>query len=183
MLWIRKHKNLARVAALIALLVAIAGPWFYSADGAPPAEWCRAPNFLMENGRCMGLVSGATVLTFMALAFVSVIAGLATGATAFPDRAREFLAVILFVASICLVLLPFLSTLFLIRRGESFHLRVFHVIAWGFAAILSSLPVILDSALRSGRFWGIWLCIGLAVTMLVLEILALGADTHRVAKP
>jgi hypothetical protein len=181
--WIRKHKNIGRVAALIALLVAIMGPWLYSADGAPPAEWCRAPNFLLENERCVGLVSGATVLTFIGWAFVSVIAALASGATFFPDRAREFLAVFLFVASVCLIALPFLSTLFLIRRGDSIRLRVFHVVAWGFAAILGLLPVILDSALRSGRFWGIWLYIGLAISMLTLEILALATNFRRASKP
>jgi hypothetical protein len=168
---------------LMALLVAIMGPWFYSADGAPPAEWCRAPNFLLENGRCVGLVSGTTVLTFMTWAFVALGAELVTGAPVFPERAREFLAVFLFVVSICLLILPFLSTLFLIRRGDSIRLRVFHVIAWGFAATLSLLPVILDSVLRSGRFWGIWLYIASAVSMLMLEILALATDVRHVSQP
>jgi len=44
MSWINEHKNVGRVAVLMLLLVAIMGPWTYSSDGVPPAEWCRAPN-------------------------------------------------------------------------------------------------------------------------------------------
>ena len=71
--WINEHKNVGRVVVLILLLVAIMGPWTYSSDGAPPAEWCRAPNILLENGRCVRLVSGLEVLTVIVGAFLSMI--------------------------------------------------------------------------------------------------------------
>jgi hypothetical protein len=47
--------------------------------------------------------------------------------------------------------------------------------AWGLAAGLSLLLAVSESVLRSGRFWGIWLYIGLAVSTLILEVLALAA--------
>ena len=37
MSWINEHKNVGRVAVLMLLLVAIMGPWTYTADGVPPA--------------------------------------------------------------------------------------------------------------------------------------------------
>jgi len=57
--WINEHKNVGRVAVLVLLLLATIGPWTYTADGAPPAEWCRAPNILLENDRCVRLMSAA----------------------------------------------------------------------------------------------------------------------------
>jgi len=57
--WINEHKSVGRVAVLMLLLVAMMGPWTYTADGVPLAEWCRDPNILLENGRCVRLMSGA----------------------------------------------------------------------------------------------------------------------------
>ena len=161
------------------LLLAIMGPWTYTADGAPPAAWCRAPNILLENERCVRLVSGATVLTFMTGAFLSMSVGLVTGATVLPDRAGEFLRVSLFMMLLFLLVLPFFSTLLLIRGGDSRRLRVFHVMAWGLAAVLSLLPAVFESVLRSGQRWGNWLYIGVAASMLALEMFALVVGSRR----
>jgi hypothetical protein len=175
MSWINEHKNVGRVTVLVLLLVAMMGPWTYTADGVPPAEWCRDPNILLENGRCVRLVSGATVLTFIPRAFLWMSVGLVTGATAFADRAREFLGVFLFTMRLFLLVLPFLTTLLLVRGRDSRRLRAFHLMAWGLAAVLSLLPLVSESVLRSGRFWGIWLYTGLAASTLILEVLALAA--------
>ena len=40
--WFVRRQNIWRVAILVLLLAAILGPWTYSADGLPPAEWCLA---------------------------------------------------------------------------------------------------------------------------------------------
>ncbi len=162
---------------LMLLLVAIMGPWTYTSDGVPPAEWCRAPLILLENDRCVRLVSGATVLTFMAGAFLSMSVGLVTGATVLPDRAREFIGVFLFVMLLFLLVLPFFSTLLLIWGRDSRRLRVFHLMAWGLAAVLGLLLALLavsGSGLYS-ELWGIWLYSGLAASTLTLEVLALVA--------
>jgi len=177
MSWINEHKNVGRVAVLMLLLVAIMGPWTYSSDGVPPAAWCRDPNILLENGRCVRLVSGATALTFMPGAFLSMSVGLVTGTTVLPDRSREFLGVFLFMVGIFLLVLPFFTTLLLIWGRDSQRLRVFHLMAWGLAAVLSLLPAVAEAepGLRSGRLWGIWLYIGLAASALILEVLTLAA--------
>ena len=178
MSWIDEHMNVGRVAVLVLLLVAMMGPWTYSSDGVPPAPWCRAPNILLENGRCVRLVSGATVLTFMAGAFLSMSVGLVTGATVLADRAREFLGVFRFTTYLFLLLLPFFSTLLLIWGRDSRRWRVFHLLAWGLAAVSSLLPVVFESALRSGQFWGIWLYVGLAASTLTLEMFALATGSR-----
>jgi len=175
MSWINDYKNVGRMIALMLLPVAIMGPWIYQADGAPPAAWCHDPFILLENGRCVGPVSGATVLTFMAGAFLSMSVGLVTGTTVLPDRTREFLGVSLFTMFLFLLMLPFLTTLLLIRGRDSRRWRAFHLMAWGLAAVLSLLPVAFDPVLRSGRFWGLWLYAGLAASALMLEVLALVA--------
>ncbi|TEU19425.1 MAG: hypothetical protein E3J21_03745 [Anaerolineales bacterium] len=175
MSWINEHKSVGRVAVLMLLLVAIMGPWTYSADGAPPAEWCHDPFILLENGRCVGLMSGATILTFMARAFLSMSVGLVTGVTVFADRAGEFLREFLFTMVLFPLVLPFFSTLLLIRGGDPRRRRVFHLTAWGLAA-LSALPLLMSaSELPPGQLWGIWLYIGLAASALTLESLALVA--------
>ena len=176
MSWINEHKNVGRVAVLALLLAAIMSPWTYTSDGVPPAAWCRDPNILLENGRCVRLVSGATVLTFMTSAFLSMSVGLVTGATVLPDRAREFFGVFLFTVGIFLLVLPFFSTLLLIRGRDSRCLRVFHLMAWGLA-VLSILPLLImfmsASVMPPGQIWGIWLYFGLAASALILEGLAL----------
>jgi hypothetical protein len=175
--WINEHKNVGRVAVLILLLVAIMGPWTYSSDGTPPAEWCRAPNILLENGRCVRLVSGLEVLTFMVGAFLSMSVGLVTGATVLPDRSREFLITLRLMVGIFLLVLPFFTTLFRIWGRDSRRLRVFHLMAWGLAAVLGLLlaVAVFDPGLRLGQLWGIWLYIGLAASVLILKVLMLVA--------
>jgi len=175
MSWINEHKNVGRVAVLMLLLVAIMGPWTYTSDGVPPAEWCRDPNILLENDRCVRLVSGATVLTFMTGAFFSMSVGLVTGATVLPDRAREFIGVFLFVMLLFLLVLPFFSTLLLILGRDRRHRRVFHVVAWGLAADSGLLLGVLGFSRLHWALWGIWLYIGLAAGALILEVLALAA--------
>jgi hypothetical protein len=149
------------------------GPWTYTSDGVPPAAWCANPNILLENGSCVGLVSGAEVITFMTGAFLSMSVGLVTGATVLPDRTREYLSVFLFMILLLLLLLPFFTALFLIWGRDSRRLRIVHLIALGLAAVLSLLPVVSGVVLRSDRSWGIWLYIGSAVSALILEVLAL----------
>jgi hypothetical protein len=180
MSWINEHDNIGRVTVLVLLLVAIMGPWTYSPDGAPPAEWCREPFILLEKDRCVGLVSGATVIIFMTRALFSLSAGLLMGATVLPDRARELFGTFLFVVLLFLLVLPVFTTLLLIRRAGSRRLRPFHLAALGVATVLSVLPVLFDSALHSGRFWGIWLYIGVAASVLILEVRALVAGSRPI---
>jgi len=158
---------------LVLLLVAILGPWIYTLDGVPPPEWCQAPLFLLGNGRCAGLVAGVTIIFFIIAAFLSINVGLVTGETVLPERGRELLGIYLFMMLIFLIMLPFISTVLQTWRRDPKRFRIFHLMAWGLAVVLSCLMVAYDPELRSGRFWGIWLYIGVAVSALMLEVFAL----------
>jgi len=159
---------------LILLLVAIVGPWTYSSDGTPPAEWCLNPNILLENGRCVRLVSGAEVLTFITGAFLSLNVQLVKGTLVLADRAREFLGVFLFMALLFLLVQPFFSTLLLIFGGDRPHHRMYHVTAWGLAASISGLLLVAScwSGLHTD-LWGIWLYVALAASVLAVELSAI----------
>jgi hypothetical protein len=69
MTWIIQHKRGVRLAVLALLIIAVVGPWGYTRDGVPPAEWCRPPFLLLENGSCVGQVSGAFYILFSIATF------------------------------------------------------------------------------------------------------------------
>jgi hypothetical protein len=166
--WIVQRQNFWRGAILLLLLVAIFGPWVYTSDGVPPAEWCRAPNILLESDRCVRLESGATILTFMIGALPSVGPALVSGEIASGEIVRELLFILLFF----LLLLPFFSTLLVLWPRDHQRLSLFNLIAWGLAIVPALL---LATTGRSGlpiyTFWGVWLYIALATMALILELL------------
>ena len=100
-----------------------------------------------------------------------------TGATVLLDRSREFLIALRLMVGIFLLVLPFFTTLFQIWGRGSRRLRVFHLMAWGLAAVLGLLlaVAVFDPGLRLGQLWGVRLYIGLAASMLILEVLMLVA--------
>lgn len=174
--WIEEHKRIWRVTILVLLLVAIMGPWTYSSDGMPPAEWCGDPNNLLDNRRCVGLVSGAEVLTFFTGAFLSLNVQLVKGTLVLADRGREFFGMYLFVVFLFLLVQPFFSSLLLIFGGDRPLRGMYHVATWGLAAVISGLSLVASdwSGLRTD-LWGIWLYVGLAASALTLEVLVLVA--------
>lgn len=176
MKWMDRYKNFGRLATLALFVAAVIGPWAYSLDGVPPPEWCAAPNYLLESGHCARQVSGLEILTFMVSAFPTEIAWLATGNAFLPDRIREFGRSLLITAVLILLVLPFFTTLLNIWGRDSHRLRIFHLGAWGAAAVLSLLPVLFELELRSGRYWGIWLYFGLACGVAIPEAFLLMAS-------
>ena len=174
--WIAQRKRVIRVAALVPLLVAVIGPWTFSSDGVPPAAWCRDPNILLDNGRCVRRVSGAEVLLFMSGGFISVNVQLIEGTLDLADRGREFLSVYLSMVLLILLVQPVFSTLLLILGGDRPRVRIYHVVAWGLTAALSGLLLVASCwSERCTDLWGIWLYVGLAASTLNLEVLTLAA--------
>jgi hypothetical protein len=168
--WIYQHQNRWRAAILLLLLVAILGPWVYTSDGVPPAEWCRPPYILMESDRCVKLESGVTILIFMVSALFSMGPTLASGMVGSGEIFREFLFILFF----SLLLLPLYSSLPLFLCWEHRRLRLFNLAAWGLALIPTLLLVTKGGpGLPFYYFWGIWLYILLTTLALVLELLLL----------
>ena len=179
MRWISEHKTIWRVAVLMLLVVAVIGPWTYTADGVPPPEWCDEPNILLESGRCVRLVSGASVLTFMINVFPEMSADLVTGETTSAGRGREFFFSFLLTLGSILVVLPFFSTLLLILGRDRRRLRVFQVAAWGVAELLALLVAMLGLSELRFVVWGIWLYVAMADVALTLELLTLLGEQAR----
>jgi len=179
MSWVSEYKNAWRVAVLVLLVVAMVGPWTYSSDGVPPAEWCDDPLILLENGRCVKLVLGATVLAFWATAFFQMSMDLVAGETVLGGRAGEFLFAFLFMVGTCLLVLPFFSTLLQVLGRGRRRMRVFHVITWRLAAPLALLlAVLLVSGGPYAKLWGIWLYVALTAVALTLELLTLAGESR-----
>ncbi len=103
MAWISQHKNWVRMLVFVLLLIAIVGPWGYEGDGVPPPEFCHPPFLLLENGNCVGRMSGAFVLSFSTLAIPSLISQFLSGELVLSERGREFLIIL---PALLMVLLP-----------------------------------------------------------------------------
>ncbi len=163
----------------VLLLIAILGPWGYEGDGVPPPEFCHLPFILLENGNCVGRMSGAYILYFSTLAIPSLISQFLSGALVLSERGRELL---LILPPLLLVVLPATSTLLRVKspNNRSFHL--FSVITWGLAFGLGWLIAAFAEVFYPAHLWGIWLFLGLAGAMLVWELLTLIQST-RILSP
>jgi len=168
MSWINKHKRVWRVAILVLLLVALMGPWAFDLIDVPSEYPCSAPFIRLEGYFCGMPLSGVGAYSWM----VTASEGLLRGAVSLVDWVRGFLDGLLW----SLFLLPFISTLLLILRGDRQRRQVFNVAAWGLATGIGLL--LIGMSIYPKLFWvlwGIWLYIGLAASALILEVLTLAA--------
>ena len=171
MTWMDEHKRALRVALLILLSVAIAGPWAYDRVNVPAEYPCSAPFVRLEGDFCGSPLLGAWVLFTITGALANIVVGVVTGTTVITGRARE-----IFIALLGLLfVLPFFSTLLLIIRGDSRRRLVFHIVALGVAVGLGLLLVSSYPAGPFWRLWGPWLYVGLTATALILEATLLAA--------
>jgi len=168
--WIIQHKGGLRGAALILLLVAMVGPWSYSSDGAPPAEWCHEPNILLENERCVRLESGVEILTFLISTSLSLIVQLVT--EVLTGRIREYFFMLLLDVILFLLVQPFFSTLLLSYGEDHPRRRMYNFTAWVLSVVIAGLMIAV-SYRSSGlglELWGVLLYFGVGAGMLVVEL-------------
>ena len=169
MAWIIQHKSCVRFAVFALLIIAFLGPWGYAHDGVPPAEWCRPPFLLLENGSCVGRESGAFFLLISIIGFPAGILQFLSGELVLSDLGRYSVFTLFFLG---LFFLPFISMLLRVRSGSNMRRRTFHIIAWGLAAALGLLVALSAEVFHPAHLWGIWLYILLAVGLLAFEMLA-----------
>ena len=157
--------TVGRAAAMVLLLVAMAGPWAFDSHPATE-ESCSAPLIWMGGGHCACLVSPLQMLPLLAEWGLSGLAGI--------------------VWLFFLPLFPFLTTLLLLLAGERRGLRALYLTAWVLTLVLSALlflrhlPVVGAVSLR---LWGVWLCAAVAIAVLVGEVLAARLRTGRGPRP
>jgi hypothetical protein len=172
MSWMNEHKRVWRVAVLVLLLMAIAGPWTLDLVFVPSGYSCSAPAIRLGGDYCGIPMSGIWVLAAMTGGLANMVVGLVTGTTVFTGRVREFSFSLLGL----LLVLPFLSTLFMILRGDRRCQLAFHVVALSLAVGLGLLLVGMSGYSNlSWVLWGIWLYVGLAASALILELVMLAA--------
>jgi hypothetical protein len=170
--WPGNSKRIGGAVLLLALAVAILGPWAYNLDGVPPPEYCSAPNILLENGRCARLVPGFEILaTFLLWLPAGFVWQMTHGQFAL-ERSRELGFALLLLLIAVSFLLPFIAGLLHIWRGESRRLRIFFQGSLGLTVALSLLYVILNPAVRSGLYWGMWVYLAASVCALLIEGMA-----------
>lgn len=169
MSWIYEHQRNWRIVLLVLMIVAFMGPWAFDLTNVPAEYSCSPPNIRLYDDFCGAPLSGIRIFFWISSGLISISVGLVTGEFVFSERIREFLIGLL----LFLPLLPIFSTLLLILRGDHQRRQVFTIIAW-ILAIGAGLFLGMSNYPRSGwAVWGIWLYIGLALSALILEILAL----------
>ena len=167
--WINEHKNGWRVALLVVVLVAFMGHWTFDVIYVPSEYSCSAPNIRLDDDFCGTPLPGTWWLYWMVIGFVYASAGLVTGTMVFVELADVFrVSLLLF-----LLVLPFLSTLLLILRGDRRRRQIFNIVAWGLAAGIALWIGMSSYPRLFWVLWGIWLYIGLAASALILEVLTL----------
>ena len=169
MSWLDKNKRIWRTAILIMLLVAIIGPWTFERINVPSKYPCQSPFIRLEGDFCGEPVSGIWILSLMIMGMISSGVGLVSGGINFIDWARQFI----FSSFLFLLIIPIVTTILLMTGKESRYLRVIQLISWGMAIGFVLLVGFSTSSSHWWELWGIWLFLGSAVSILILELLSL----------
>jgi hypothetical protein len=172
--WLHRLRWIWRVIALVLLAVALLGPWWFDRIYVPVQYTCSNSVVRLEGDFCGVPMSGMGLLFILVTASIERLMEGITGAAAPLDLADALPAVLAFTAVALALVLPFLTTLLLIVRGDGRRPQVFHVAAWCLATPAALLvSVVVSKSLLIGALWGSWLYIGVAVGALVLEVAAL----------
>lgn len=177
--WLHQLRWIWRVVALVLLAVALLGPWWFDRIYVPAQYTCSNSVVRLEGDFCGIPMSGMALLFILVAASIQQVMQGITGAAAPIDPANALPAVLAFTAVALALVLPFLTTLFLIVRGDGRRRQVFYIAAWSLAAATALLVSVMASkSLLMGALWGSWLYIGVAVGALVLEVAALAGKSH-----
>jgi hypothetical protein len=172
MSWIDKHRNIWRIAILATAAVAMTGPWTFELVSVPSEYPCSRPYIRLEGDFCGRPVSWLRGYSWMLDELANGSEMLLRGDVSVVDWARVFL----YVLPPSLFLLPLISTLVLILRGDRRRRQVFQLVAWGLAASLGMMLIgLLSYPGQRWMAWGIWLYVGSAAGALILEVLTLAA--------
>ena len=171
MSWIVEHSRDWRVGALVMILVAFVGPWWFDRINVPAEYTCSAPNVRLKGDFCGVPVTGLWFFRWGLPGLVYASIELVKGAMTFLDWFRA----LLFSLFTLLLVLPVIPTLLLVLLRDRRRWQVFGVVAWSLAAGLGLLIGLSSYPRLFWMLWGIWLYIVLAVSALILEVLTMTA--------
>ncbi len=176
MSWIRENPTVWRRASLLLALGALVAPWTFELIWVPPEpEYiCRPPYIRLDEDFCGKPLPGVMVLGWMTGGFIAAGRGLATD----PMRVTEWGHDLLLGVNLSLLVLPYLSTLLSILREDRWQRRVFNIVAWSLGAGMALFIGLFDIPKMFWVIWGVGVYVGVAVTALTLESLALAAGSR-----
>lgn len=164
-----EYKNGWRVIFLLLLLVALSGPWYFDRISVPSPYACSSA-VRLDDDFCGIPGSGLWIVLFAFGGVFNAAKALLAAPLDVVTWGRGFL----FSLLLWLVLLPFLSILFVMWRAENRRRQLFHIVILGLGAVAAGIILGLVSFSRlHWALWGSWFYIGLALSMLLFESLAL----------
>jgi hypothetical protein len=171
MAWIKENKKAWRAALLVVGVVALLGPWVFDLIWVPAEYNCSAPYMRLDGDYCGKPLLGILVIGWLIGGLVSSVTGLVLGTMTFIEWVRESL----YSLFLFLLILPLVSTLFLILRGDGLRQCVFSIAAWGLSASIGLLIGLYSYPRLFWALWGLWLYVALAVVAVVLEVRTMAA--------
>ena len=165
MLSSREYTNYWRIVALIGLAITLVGPWAYDVIHVPAKYPCEAPFIRLEGDFCGTTLPGITLIALLAGGLLGIVDGFLTGTLTLTILRGEIPVVLLGI----IFLLPIFSTLFLLQNKDSPRRRLIQVVGWSLASGAGILLNVSNSSSPSWALWGLWLYIGLAASVAIIE--------------
>ncbi len=180
MLKLRLHINGWQLLIFALVIVAIIGPWWYDLINVPAQYPC---SHRLYGDYCGIPMSGIWIFVILISRIFELTLGIFNGNTVSSNTGNALLEIFLVVLIIISLGLPLVSQWLLIVRGDRLRRQWFQIIAWSLSAGagLWFFVTNLISYRWPWELWGLWLYIGLAVCVMIFEILKL-AQGKRQAK-
>jgi hypothetical protein len=167
---IYKHRRIWGLVILGLLLIAEMGPWGFDLINVPAQYPCSAPFIRLKGDFCGEPVSAVGSTSAL---LGDLVLGAVTGKLTFID----LIQIIPIILYLLIALMPFMSAILWISSGHHQRQPVFHLTAWGLAAIFvwfsSSLRLLIPPLQYDpGQVWGLWFYTGLVSAVVILEVVA-----------
>ena len=160
--WFVAYKNKLRWLILLLLIISLVGPWMFDRISVPAEYTCDLPNVRLNDDLCGLPLSGFRFFGLVVGSFFHMLMlfGLTTGT--FINHSRELL--------VGLLILPFFTTILLLRTKETRRLRIINLVLWVLAFLLSLTDYISQMNEQVIRLWGLWLYILVALGAIIFEL-------------
>jgi hypothetical protein len=184
MSWLYTHRRTWRTVGLVALLIALAGPWAFDRIYVPMPYECTPPHVRLNDDFCGIPISIATYLPSIIQDFPGIVARFMAGEIRLLEAG--------FFLFLFFIILPLFSSLFTISWTEHRGWQIAHLAVLGLAdaAVLwmvglnlmtlpgesgstNTLPGLMSFARTLLALWGMWLYFMVIECLVLFEVLTL----------
>jgi hypothetical protein len=178
MSFIVENKVLLRKLVVAMFVISMLGPWSFDLLSVPAQFPCGYPNVRLNGNFCGAPFSGFRGLVWATRDFFFIL----------DDLIKWHIVVripeLITFVSIWIIVIPFFSTLLLIRYPNSQRMQIINLIAWGMACF----PALRFFILQTGRdqlihlsylLWGIWFYIFAALGTIIFEVVVLRSHAKQ----